>query len=837
MNQYNEDKLQTFIDDVKVTLNGFGNDGIIRYLLSGMADGFSYGGDLSSDLFFHHFYVPVEQLIEQHRKLDILSANKAGNLKSDYIGDTLRKFEKTHSLYTLQGPAGSGKSTLVNYLVYTVNRKSNNHFELIHIDCALDRGMYDAEIHFPVNKFVEKYKDADKAMRKDPEWENHFSTILYRLNHTYLELNNGFLRYFFSNIRRSSTFSSNDCLQWVVSLQDKKLNLYERSSLLAFLLILYLSKMEDKKKYVFFMDNLEMYIYRSDQPVQSIKTSLRDIDSLFIKLSANSAFKEFFTVNSFVNTFVFVLCLRTATRITEEKTLYIGDAVHDGEFIIENLDIPSYDFSVRAIHKKLKFLKQHLPEELGTVTSFIDPLYKISPEKKIDKDSLAFSQRYYIPFNNYNYRIAIRNLESVSKYREEIGVLNDFLKKIPQKKEFLKNFAINGNRMLVYRSRYEHLQQNGFMEALGITNVKATHFPSNTRHILSFIFFYERLNGQKVSFNELNRLVCLTNYADSGFKSIAEAVSIFGPTSTSLIKEESLRRWGALVEISGIHDIHELQRELETMENTENVSVYLTPAGEDYVINESKQFEYFVSRIIDNDSPRYKPLFSYLSIDTVENAIAVIKDVLSQVRNAVRSLEWHPECLRTCDIKNCPKVFSQRPRVCTRIIKSYEMFAVIKMYMDYIDRYRVVLVTKLCWELSDRSSPDNNLSADAIIKINNKLLGLLEQYNACYDSIEQILSNVMTQEKHSDGHELNLYEYILQITQAVIEVTHYRIIYPQYYWRIFGETVKTGYYPYKTMNGGFSRIISMAQITEINDQTTVFPLAKIMSRAVGKHDL
>lgn len=319
----------------------------------------------------------------------------------------------------------------------------------------------------------------------------------------------------------------------------------------------------------------------------------------------------------------------------------------------------------------------------------------------------------------------------------------------------------------------------------------------------------------------------LTDYPGS-FKKMSEAISALGPTSTSLIKEESLRKWGALIEITGMPDIRDLQTKLETMRDTSNVLISLTPAGEDYVINESKQFEYFVSRILCNGKPRYQPLFSYLDINSVQEAITVINNVFEQVCNAVMSLGCNEMCQNDCHFRSCPYVFSDNPRVCTMMVRAYEMFSVIKMYMDYIDRYRVVLITKLSCDLLCDDLSDSDFSRKVIIDINKSLLYLLEKYNGAYDTAEEILSRIKFKDAPRNGCCFNLYDYILQITQRVINRTGYRLIYPQYYWRNFDNSNKNGKYPYKTKGNGFKRIIKLAEIDDINNNTVVLPLAEIM---------
>lgn len=799
MEQNKTTDLQSFINAISTSMKIDRTTGIEKYLLCGMADEYNYNGRLTKKIFFDNFYVKPNDL---NRTCTYKSMRKKYN---NAVRELLVSLDnKQENFLILSGPAGSGKSTFVMGFPQIIkspsfnNHKKGRNINTIRLDCASSSATYnDVSMKFPMEQLICAYNEFSTKMTKDKAWEEKFDWLLNLLSMAEQHSNNNsyanrFVDFLISNQITCALTSKN----WINSNNEKNISVADRQFAIALLILMLSCKISvensNKKEdnYIIFFDNLEMYIYHTDQPIHGYVSIAKNLNSLFSELPniIGVDIDPIFTGPGYMTHFSFVLCLRTSTQNEDIEYLsFDGIPNQWSDDKVRRINFPTYDFSPYAIQNKLIFLQTHeeLKPYFNEVLSYVKPLYDIDINKPIDDDLVSFSSNYYFPFNNCNYRIVVITLEEVVKYTKELAKLEDILNntKSASSRSSIINYIINGKRMITTRSRYEFLHDQGYLEQLGIANFTDEHRQSNVRAILNYIFF--KGNCDKKDFERAGRVNFLSLKKDvrplqyKSFADIADVVIALGPISCNRIREEALRKWGALIDISGIdHEkgiIEGLKDALTEDDQAAQIQISLTPAGKDYVLHESKQFEYFLFRITDDKGKRiYKPLFSYLQFEDVQNAQEAISQVYSAVESYIGDFDMDCPVSGTCELKNCEKCFSEDPMLCMTIIRAFDFFSIIRQHINYIDRYRCVLITNLLHKANRGQDHFEFSDLVEINKINCNLIDLLAKYMGLYDRMEVRLKAI---EMNGD----NLYNHILNIVGGIVDYIGSNDIIPIYH--------------------------------------------------------
>lgn len=822
--------MESFINAIIVSMKTDRATGIEDYLLCGMADGYNYNGRLTPKIFFDNFHVKPAKLNRIRANLDV-TANYRKAIK-ELLASLSSEQE---NFIILSGPAGSGKSTFISGFPHIANKyatKSTEKVKTIRMDCAASAcgsSYNDVSMKFPMGQLIQIYENYYIELQKErnKKWKETYDWLLRELNRAvslYKGNNRGYAGKFITFLHSQGITNANKSLTWVNNTKTQTVSLIDRQYAISLLTLLLASKIastENREKFIVFFDNLEMYIYHTDQPIFGYISIARDIHSLFTELPCilGTTVDSVFTAKGYMTHFTFALCLRTSTRSEGVECLTDGVPNQWEREEARIINLPTYDFSPQAIQNKLQFLQKHksLTPYYNDVYNYIQPLYDINPDEPIDDDVAIFSSNHYFPFNNCNYRIVIITLEQVAKYSKELKSLDDILKDAKQMRfsEEIRNYIKNGRRMIATRSRYEFLHDQKYLDQLGIANFGEEHRQSNVRAVLNYIFFkttctttsQERKNT--VSFWELKNDVRLIE--SKSFQDIADVVIALGPISCNKIREEALRKWGALINITGISPCTNISDELKTAlsedELARNIHVALTPAGKDYVLNESKQFEYFLFRITDMKGNRqYKPLFSYLQLESAEEAV----DAISKVYNAVKSYaeDFSMDCpnIQNCELTDCKECFDKNPTLCMTVIRAFDFFSIIRQHINYIDRYRCVYISNLRYTASHgKSQFASNFLLNTIHEINIKLVNLISDFIQLYDRME-------TRLKAFEMNNGSLYNHILDISPEIADKIESSDIFP-YYHLPSGNSFSS--YPFKWGSVDLTEVFDTAKGNDI----------------------
>lgn len=805
--------LAEFIDAVKRSIEDNLKTGIEKYLLCGIPAGYNYNGRLTPEIFFKHFHVKPSELSS------ITDNEDVGYLYNKATAELLESLANPkENLVILQGPAGSGKSTFVSGFPNIINdvaamKKERPSVQTIRIDCASDTSRYhDTSMQFPMRLLINEYADFYSAMQGNEGWWKQYDRLLDELCHVdpaYTGASRGYAGAFVDFIRSGKISCAEKSLAWMRHIPDKNLEYQERQHAVSLFILMLACKIaaeNDAQKYIIFFDNLEMYIYHTDQPINGYAYITENLRTLFSELQAicRCADSEVFTQKGCMTHFTIALCLRTTTRSDVNYLHTDGIPNHREDETARVIDLPTFDFAPVALQKKLEFLQEQeaLTQYYDSVQEYVKSLYDIEPHEPIDDDLATFSARYYIPFNNCNYRIAMLNLGEVSKYGEDLAYLDQLLRQcrvLPH----IKAYGINGKRMFALRSRYEYLRCKGYLQPLGIEDFKPSseHMQSDARKILNYIFYREGISGRRVNFFDIKQHIQLDQ--KKLFEDAADAIIALGPVSCNRIREEALRKWGALVNISGINAAQDIGQTLKMAMKDDKLAkeiiLELTPAGKDYVLNESKQFEYFLFRITDDDgNSRFKPLFSYLSVEDVDTAVEAISEVYAVILDYVKKFDVDCPKKLCYDLRHCTNCYADDPVLCMTMLRAFDLFSIFKLIVDYIDRYRCVLIASLLQNVN------RGYELSAVKRANEKLLKYLTKFIGLYDIMEECLNT----------HEFNgktLYKYLLQITGAVVDATRYHIIWPYYYSLYLPQNKENKCYPFKSGSANFIRVVEIAK--------------------------
>lgn len=118
--------------------------------------------------------------------------------------------------------------------------------------------------------------------------------------------------------------------------------------------------------------------------------------------------------------------------------------------------------------------------------------------------------------------------------------------------------------------------------------------------------------------------------------------------------------------------------------------------------------------------------------------------------------------LENCELKDCRECFAKNPTLCMTVIRAFDFFSIIRKHIDYIDRYRCVLIANL---LRIQNHNRNHFSVDwtavtEIWEINCQLVDLLVKFIGLYDRME-------TRLKEFEINRGNLYSHILNVSKLI----------------------------------------------------------------------
>lgn len=795
--------VQNLVEAIAVSMKAEPASAIENYLLCGTSDGYNYNGRLTPKIFFDYFYVKPSSLNRiRANKMVRINQKKAIQELFNCLNSEQENF------VILSGPAGSGKSTFLTGFSQIINntsafnRKKVGEINTIRLDCASssDYTNYnDISMKFPMEQLIQAYNTCTSELEKEKNktWKEKYEWLLKALQDKAALYNRnksqsrGYPGQFVDFLDANKIINVEKCSEWMNKSSVKSISLIERQfaiSLLVLMLACKISTAENRERYILFFDNLEMYIYHTDQPIFGYVSIAKDLYALFSELPNLLGVDErrIFTSTGYMTHFTIALCLRTSTRNGDIEYLTSDGVPNQWERdTVRVIDLPTYDFSPIAIQKKLRFLQTHeaLKPYFNDVYSYVDPLYDIKVEEPVDDEVAAFSSNYYFPFNNCNYRIVIITLEEMERYRGELEKLENVLYYIgmnPSCSE-LVHYIKNGKRMIATRSRYEFLHDQKYLEQLGILNFGDEHRQSNVRAVLNFILFKSICDERNGTVNFLDLKNDIRLIPSKFFKDIADVVIALGPVSCNKIREEALRKWGALISISGISSdkgiSEEIKCALKEDKRAAKIQLNLTPAGRDYVLNESKQFEYFLFRITDDKGNRlYKPLFSYLEMNDVQDALKAISAVYTAVQSYAEDFSMDCPSLENCELMDCRECFARKPTLCMTVIRAFDFFSIIRKHIDYIDRYRCVLIANL---LRIQNHNKKHFSVDLaaiaeIQQINCQLVDLLASFIGLYDRME-------TRLKEFEVSKGNLYGHILDVSTVMARRIDSNDIMPYYH--------------------------------------------------------
>jgi len=696
-------------------------DDALKYLRQGITnDSEEYG--LTPQLFYKRFYVKPKPE-EDDRLFDMINM---------LFGDT------SHNMLCIKSTAGTGKTTLIRTLECRVDRNTNYRKFRFHyhtLDCLNNSGLH----AFPFTDLHRRFRKEFSDMCKKRAWYESFVSALDYLViiETKRSIDDPDLERFIGNLKdfRNALYTgthsnkkpptfNNHASQ--VNKAFERIRANRRESAALFLLVLVLackkSSGEDgtNVKNILVFDNIETYTNSVAMEVgRKFHSAIRMAEKCFdlIESILHVAFKMDFT---------FIFCVRPVTNFSLFPRQEFGESFGPNDRYIYTWEF--FDFTLEAMLKKLKFLKENAIENdfFSAVRNIIQI---VVPEQVVEHylntgeltdseadDVLSFSRRVLLPFFNNNYKNALMKIISLDRdwLAKVLMFLND------PKFSTLKPEARNMAHMILFKHVFDEFIDKGIFKEFKISHIiRGGNNHSFSRVLLAYIYW--NTEGANTTRKGITVRELIDAFPSKSVTTIIDtlcSLSIYMKSKEDDSKSHAIKEWGELIELKGIQNALTIKSDISDPTRQTEIEVKLSPIGRCFVVDISNWFEYFSARLLPVNK---KPLSLYsccnLDVFNSDNFEDIISEVIKALRKCAITLQ---KSVASCCCKECSRPRREQekkaPGDCMAFVFRQELCASIRVSIDYIDRFRRVY---FCCHKDKKS--------------NDCLLGKIKELNALYE--------------------------------------------------------------------------------------------------------
>jgi len=727
---------------------------VYDFLRSGVAADLNLNGRITSELFSEFFLVRRDVKEEENYTRTIQDVFRSTN----------------HNMLCLQSDGGSGKSVFVHTMFQRLsesNRTNYNYnnviFDLsnLHENSVNKEALIFQRLKKEYRQMVRSYKNNILFAK---QWLNSFSEVvkslnevvfgaddsLFRINQFQEELNK-----VITQISPEKELNEENFEKWYFGFSKRiykaKASVNESNILFIILLTMYMlilkckPQIDKPDRYILVFDNIETY--DNGELAKEIANYIHNCHSFIRKI-----FGELGESDLFYTKFTFVFVIRTSTHANFGNLQ--TDIWSGGRYV---KSIHFFDFSVEAMLRKLKFLTKLkdykdtlLFQEIYLIASIIIPPSALNDCLENGFENIVkykhFTTHRLLPLFNNNYRKAIRYICDILTIEDTHNLISEKLKKANSMYDSLYDYSINGVRMVIIRNIFNHLQENGYLDIMGFSELTGNEEHSLTRTILSYLYWDEYkyvISNQKHTYKGVSLYTLINTfsyYCKSGnLSEILYGLSMYAYKNHS--KKVALEAWGYLLTYTNVNiDLSEEEFKQIIMEcygkrqniiylqNTpvslDKIYVKLSDAGMCFTQYYIRSFEFLLSRSrYDHNTP---PLFMLkteesikLCIDDIYNIINnCINKLIGQCKNVCTLYGYNKE---TC-IHNEGKIHDLSILSCSLFLRYQECIDLIRESIDYIDRFRIVYYNDFCDEV-----------------INNMLIDKISEYYGLYKILNDTL--------------------------------------------------------------------------------------------------
>lgn len=572
--------------------------------------------------------------------------------------------------------------------------------------------------------------------------------------------------------------------------------------LVSFVLLMMSKPQEGKKtdRYIFIFDSIETYDAgdNTTRIAKYIETCHRFMTNVFQEMGLSG---DFFT------RFTFVTVLRTSTFMAfgSRQTSIWGNK----RYIVQ---LKYYDFTIEAILKKMRFLRDKIPSaektelylEMKRILSLLIP-YSVIDDAINDGEAISgdqlryFASKQYLPLFNNNFRTAVEYICRALESEEYGDRLCGLLDSLNEQKKPLYDYQLNGIRMIIIRYIFNEFKDLSYLSNMGFPSLHGTENHSMTRLLLEYLYWDEVKNTvifptRKYQGVRIKKLIDTFQYfcGERALTKILLDLSVYAGNSWE--RKDTIDNWANLIVYENsdlmldeeqLHDvIVECLSRSEDLEKDDSddvidyksIYVRLSAAGRCFSMYYLRNFEFLGAR--NELSADYPALFM---LDEKRDIVKYILDIRTIIKNCIiRLLEG---CESTCELykghqKNCimRKKGKNSPQMltCSLFIRYQECLDFIREAIDYIDRFRLVIT-----KTNDSQARE----------INEAIVSLLVEFHSLYGYATEKLTKMDGRPKDIETF-LSIWAYPenMQVNEQVRKAVSYEMVRPiQNYYAKAGE--------------------------------------------------
>lgn len=700
----------------------------VNFLISGPSESNNLDRNLTTKLFYDNFYIK-----------DNDNENDLKRKLADFFNDP------EHNMFLLQGDAGTGKSTFIRTMALKAwdNLATNPlYYRYFILDCAERPHSKELALDpFPnaalFTKTKNEYSNMIRAANNGAKiWKESYMELLLAISENQKSFESfetsGLTRQankIHSLLSQDNYRPSYDTREIFNDSFGNSINMFLYCLLLASKNTLFDSTAQ--RKYVIVYDNVEAYTASEHLKVGRVFKSINEeLFDLFDKIERLNLRPQSMEPINFIKDFTFIISLRPTTQLDPESFSSIHDKNNifgeNSKFVFNR---KFYDFTLDALLRKLKFLKEHcyysdIFKECRKIVALIIPYniiesYLNNGSFNEDIDLKKYISQKYMPFFNNNYRNAIASLNYLynRKVSENETWMSNVLNLSTRNQNELDNVRINAARHIILRSSLDKFNHEQYLTQMNIHNITGEQSYSLTRLLMTFIRSCEKKQLSNKCYGPHGLAIHeITNFMSPLFKINDVLVAIFrlskwtsseslGKIVDSRIRSEMISKWAYFLDINCSQSHYEKLLNGSLSINESNVFVKLTHAGKCFIDYISLQFEYFATRF-DRNSPPDPLSLCVINSNLLNKAANQAEAVFIAVENFALGIANTKE-LESIKNKNMLEEHV--------IIRSAELSSMITEHIDYIDRCRILALSQQYSEADKKT-------------LNKRLLFVIGQY-------------------------------------------------------------------------------------------------------------
>ena len=464
------------------------------------------------------------------------------------------------------------------------------------------------------------------------------------------------------------------------------------------------------KPIVFCLDNLdvlvnkeiiELFFKEYFRFVRNVDAIIQQIDDVYVK-------KENFNYNTMFS-FIFSCRQHTWARVREHYR-------HDNAF----LRISTREFNVTDAFDKRGILtcREHYIEDNKEYFGVFKE--RVSEIKSVIADMDKTDNNYHNIYNLFDDDYRQCNITFEELINENPKLLEEYL----LVKSNLNNNTLNGARGIIYKAIFDKFKNECLFDKIGVLDVNSdTPLVSNARMILNYLntktYTKDKNNQKYVAFEKLvadfEGIISLDDINDSLI-----AMFRLGDDSS----------WNELIAFNEIHS--------EKIEKCDNMEIFITQAGHEYLDLIATHFEFFNTRVTKNRKIN-AALFSPISLEKYSGAKydynfqETIEDVIDIVEHCCEKMsEYYSKVMKKKyssveEYMRSPFVYDE-----SRVLHGER---IIHTHIRYIDQYRLYVLS--CIENTKENIEEKK-------KINKYLVEGIEKYISAGEKNSIVLTEVST---------------------------------------------------------------------------------------------